>query len=79
MVEINVERKAVEIKWDASLSDSASVVIRATGEAGDVHNTASLPNDGLAPVSYPSSFSGSSFIEILDEAGEVFDSGDIAV
>ena len=79
MVTINTERKAVEIRWDSNGSDAKQVVLYATGEAGDVHNTLALPNDGLAPVSYPSEFSGTSFIEIKDLEGNVLDSGEIAV
>lgn len=78
MVTINTERKAVEIRWDSSLSDSESVVLRATRN-GDLSTTNSLPNDGLAPVSYPFDFSGTSHIEVLDAEGNAFDAGDIAV
>jgi hypothetical protein len=79
MVTINTERKAVEIRWDTNGSDAKTVVLYATGAEGDVHNTLELPNDGLAPVSYPSDFSGSSLIEVKDIEGNVLDSGTITV
>jgi hypothetical protein len=79
MVTINTERKAVEIRWDTNGSGPEKVVLFATGTAGDVHNTLELPNDGLAPVSYPYDFSGESFIEVKDLEGNLLDSGTIAV
>ncbi len=78
-VEINVERKAVEIKWDVSDYDG-NVRVVATGEAGDVHNTSDMPNDGKAVLSYPSSFSGTSVVQVLgvdDDA--IVDEGDITI
>lgn len=79
MVTINTERKAVEIRWDSNGADAEKVVLYATGAQGDVHNTLELPNDGLAPVSYPFDFSGSSLIEVKDLEGNVLDSGTITV
>lgn len=78
MVTINTERKAVELRWDASLSDSEKVVLRGSRN-GDVTTTNELPNDGLAPISFPFDFSGTSHIEVLGENGEAFDEGDITV
>lgn len=78
-VEINVERKAVEIKWDPSDYDG-NVKVVATGEAGDVHNTSDMPNDGKAVLSYPSDFSGVSVVQVIgvdDDA--IVDEGDITI
>lgn len=78
-VEINVERKAVEIKWDPSDYDG-NVRVVATGEAGDVHNTSDMPNDGKAVLSYPAEFSGNSVVQVLgvdDDA--IVDEGDITI
>lgn len=79
MVTINTERKAVEVRWDSNGTGPETITLFATGEEGDVHNTLELPNDGLAPVSYPFDFSGSSYIEIRDADGNVLDSGTIQV
>lgn len=78
-VEINVERKAVEIQWDPS-DYHGNVKVVATGEAGDVHNTSDMPNDGKAVLSYPADFSGTSVVQVLgvdDDA--IVDEGDITI
>lgn len=78
-VEINVERKAIEIKWDPS-DYQGNVKVVATGEAGDVHNTSDMPNDGKAVLSYPSDFSGTSTIQVLGvEDDALVDEGDIEI
>lgn len=77
-VSVNTERKLVEVSYEPGDHDSP-IVVFATGEAGDVHNTAELPNDGLAVLAYPSDFSGSSFVEVRDLEGNVLDSGSISV
>lgn len=77
-VSVNTERKLVEVSYNPG-DYEGSVVVYATGEAGDVHNTAELPNDGLAVLAYPSDFSGSSAIEVRDLEGNVLDSGSISV
>ena len=80
-VEVNVERKGVEIKWDPS-DYEGDVVVYAEGMAGDVHNTAVMPNDGFAVLSYPADFEGTSHVEVRPaDAGEgdLIDEGDIEV
>ena len=78
-VEINVERKAIEIKWDAS-DYQGNVKVVATGEAGDTHNTSDMPNDGKAVLSYPADFSGTSTIQVLGvDDDQVVDEGDITI
>lgn len=78
-VEINVERKAVEIKWDAS-DYQGNVKVVATGEAGDIHNTSNMPNDGKAVLSYPADFSGTSTIQVLGvDDDQIVDEGDITI
>lgn len=78
-VTLNTERKGVSILWDSNGSDAKEVTIYATGEQGDVHNKAPVPNSGEAGLFYPVDFSGSSKIEIKDADGNVLDSGEIAV
>lgn len=78
-VEINVERKAVELKWDVSDYDG-DVRVVATGDQGDVHNTSDMPNDGKAVISYPAEFVGNSTVQVLgvdDDA--IVDEGEITI
>lgn len=78
-VEINVERKAVEIKWDPS-DYEGNVKVLAVGEAGDIHNTSNMPNDGKAVLSYPADFSGESAIQIVGvEDDQLVDEGSIEI
>lgn len=78
MVEINTEREAKQIKYDASLTDSATVYGRYTS-ANDISTGDAHKNSGFDVVTYPNGYHGSTFVEMLDEAGNVFDSGDISV
>lgn len=77
-VSLNTQRKGVSITWDAGDYDGL-VTIVATGEEGDVHNKAPVPNSGEGGLFYPSDFSGSSEIEVKDADGNVLDSGAISV
>lgn len=79
-VEINVERKGVEIRWDPG-DYTGTVVVYAEGMAGDVHNTAEMPNDGFAVLSYPADFVGTSSVEVrmTDGDGDIVDEGEIEV
>jgi hypothetical protein len=78
-VTLNTQRKGVSILWDANGDSSKQVTVFATGEDGDVHNKAPVPNSGEAGLFYPTEFEGSSDIEIRDADGNVLDSGAIAV
>lgn len=80
-VSVNLDRKAVQIAWDASGGDDDvdEVQVFAHGADGDVSNTAKMPNDGLAVLTYPSSFVGESYIEVKGSDGRIVDSGTIAV
>jgi len=78
-VRLNVERKAVEIEWDET-SGADRVVVYGQGEKeGEWHNTSEMNNDGLAALSYPRDFTGSSLIEVRDLDGNVLDSGTVEV
>lgn len=77
-VRINVERKSVEVEWDA-VDDPARVVLYGQGEAGDWHNTSEMDNDGFGALSYPKGFVGESLIEVRGTDGVVVDSGTIEV
>jgi len=80
-VVVNTQRKLVEIAYEVgdSFAHSPVIVVEATGSAEDVHTTGDRPNTGLAVLAYPSDFSGSSSIRVLDAAGGVIDTGSISV
>lgn len=78
-VTLNTQRKGVSILWDSNGSDAKEVTVYATGEEGDVHNKAPVPNSGEAGLFYPFDFSGTSQIEIRDADGNVLDKGTISV
>jgi hypothetical protein len=76
-VEVNVERKAVEVKWETGDYDG-TVTVFAQGADGDWHNTSDMPNDGHCVLSYPADFEGESYVEVEGSDG-VIDSGTIQV
>lgn len=79
-VSVSLDRRAVQVTWDASLTESEKVTLRASSEErGDVSNTNPLSNDGFGVITFPSDFSGKTFVEVLDESGVVVDSGEITV
>jgi hypothetical protein len=57
----------------------AAVQVFAQGQDGDWSNTAVMPNDGLAVLTYPQDFSGESYVEVRDLAGALIDYGTISV
>ncbi len=80
-VTVNTERKAIEVRWDPG-DYEGDVQVFAQGAAGEWHNTAVMPNDGLCAVSYPSDFVGASQVEVRTVNGDVIDvldSGEIEV
>jgi hypothetical protein len=80
MVKQNTDRRGVSILWDVAAGDETKLVtVYATGEDGDVHNKAPVPNLGEAGLFYPFTFSGSSNIEIRNGDGTVLDSGTITL
>ena len=56
-----------------------AVQVFAQGQEGDWSNTAVMPNDGLAVLSYPQDFKGESYIEVRALDGSLVDSGTIKV
>lgn len=77
-VTINTHRKGVEVAWDASATPHKKVTLRFT-RGDDVSESLEVPNDGLALVSYPSDFRGTSYVAILNKAGKVVDEGEITI
>lgn len=82
-IEINVQRDAVEILWEPTLSPSYGtgkdeVVVRCTSP-NDVSLTSARPNSGHTPVTYPKGYVGETHVEIMDLDGNVFETGDIFV
>lgn len=57
----------------------AAVQVFAQGQDGDWSNTAVMPNDGKAVLTYPEGFSGESYVEVRDLTGALIDSGTIQV
>ena len=60
-------------------TEALAVQVFGQGQAGDWSNTAVMPNDGLAFLSYPKGFSGESYIEVRALDGSLVDSGVIQV
>ena len=56
-----------------------AVQVFAQGQDGDWSNTAVMPNDGLAVLTFPENFEGESYVEVRDLAGNLVDSGTIVV
>lgn len=76
-VTVNTEREAVQIMYDASLTQSETVSARYSStddvSVGDAH-----ANSGFDVVTYPKDYSGVTTVEMLDADGNVFDSGEIS-
>ncbi len=78
-VEINVERKAVEVRWDPDFTESEFVDLKAENAAtGDKSNRTALVNDGYATITYPADYHGTSTITISDADGNE-ETGEITV
>ena len=56
-----------------------AVQVFAQGQEGDWSNTAVMPNDGLAVLSYPKDWTGESYVEVRALDGSLVDSGTITV
>lgn len=60
-------------------SERLAVQVFAQGQEGDWSNTAIMPNDGLAVLTFPQDFKGESYVEVRALNGAVVDSGTIKV
>jgi len=56
-----------------------AVQVFAEGQEGDWSNTAVMPNDGFAVLTYPEDFEGESYVEVRALDGSLVDSGTITV
>lgn len=56
-----------------------AVQVFAQGQEGDWSNTAVMPNDGLAVLTFPQDFKGESYVEVRALDGSVVDAGTIKV
>ena len=56
-----------------------AVQVFAEGQEGDWSNTAVMPNDGLAVLTFPEDFEGESYVEVRALDGSVVASGTITV
>jgi hypothetical protein len=77
-VGISLERKGIQVTWDASLSEATEAQLYFTRN-GDASNTDVRANDGDALVSVPFAFQGTTHMEVRDPDGNVIDSGDLNV
>ena len=78
MVGISLERKGVQVTWDASLSTEKEAQLFFSRN-GDVSNTDPRANDGDALVSVPYTFSGQTHLQVKDLAGNIIDEGDLTI
>lgn len=76
-VEKDLERQAVNIKWDAEALNGDEVDLKAEN-ADDVSTRPDIKNDGYAVVTFPADYSGTSHVTITDADGNV-EEGDISV
>lgn len=81
-VKENTERDAVQITYDKSLTDSEIVYARFSrghGDGpGDVSTGDAHVNSGFDVATYPKGSTGiTTLVEMIDEDGEVFDSGEL--
>ncbi len=79
MVEINTDRRGVEIKWDTSLVQGDTVTIKSTNqEDPDNPSTRETKNDGFATVTFPADYEGSADVTVTGSDSGT-DSGTISV
>jgi hypothetical protein len=75
----SVNRQVVPITWDTDKLDGEIIVIHCTNtETGGVSNSGYSKNDGSGIISYPLGYAGTTFVQVLDNHGNV-DEGYIAV
>lgn len=78
MVGISLERKGIQVTWDATLSEATEAQLYFSRN-GDVSNTDARANDGNALVSVPYTFAGTTHLEVRDLDGNIIDSGDLEI
>lgn len=76
-VEVDTERKAVNVRWDSEALSGETVDLKAESN-DDVSTRPGIPNDGYAVVTFPAGYSGESHITITDADGNV-EEGTISV
>lgn len=77
-VEINTERKAVELKWDPTALEG-DVMLKCTNPANeDVSVRQNLKNDGYATVTFPADYKGKCHVVISDSELHT-EEGDITI
>jgi hypothetical protein len=79
MVEVSLDRKAVEIVWDSVLVHGKKVDIKCVNpDGGDVSTRAKVLNDGRAVVTFPKDYEGECRVTVTGSGGSE-DSGMIMV
>lgn len=77
-VELSLDRKAVEITWDASALKGKKVkIVCKTLDGGDV-STRMTENDGRAVITFPKDYSGTTHV-LVEGAGGSVETGEIEV
>jgi len=79
MVEVSLDRKAVEIVWDSVLVHGKKVEIKCVNpDGGDVSTRSHVLNDGRAVVTFPKDYEGECEVTVKGVGGTE-DSGVIMV
>lgn len=77
-VELSLDRKAVEITWDAHAIEGHVVEIRCVNPDGGDVSTRTADNDGRAVITFPADYSGSTDVTVTGDNGTV-ETGTITV
>lgn len=77
-VTVNLERKAVEILWDADACEGDTVEIRCVNPDGGDVSTRETENDGHATITFPADYTGSTEVTVTGSDGGS-DTGTISV
>lgn len=77
MVEKDVERQAVNLKWDAEAVGANAYARCENPDTGDVSTTDNLGDDGYGVVTFPADYSGTTDVTVTGDDGS--DTGTIEV
>ena len=70
MVEVSLDRKAVEIVWDSVLVHGKKVDIKCENpDGGDVSTRSHVLNDGRAVITFPKDYEGECKVTVTGASG----------